>query len=100
LLAACVPGLLMLATFGLEKLESGLVTDTPADDLTELIEMSEARAEHNGRVCRRADPDFPAMPALRSRLGALDDEPGLPTRRYPRRSANPQFQPSRHANRV
>ncbi len=44
LLVACVPGLLMLATLGLGRLESELAHDTvSATDVDEFLEHAEAR---------------------------------------------------------
>jgi hypothetical protein len=77
----------MLATFGLERLESridGNGTDD-ADEVAELIE----RAVRPARV----------EPA-RASVVDFHDEPGLPTRLCRQATANPQFQPTRHANRV
>jgi hypothetical protein len=42
LFVAFIPGLLMLATFGLERLEAGLVDDTlTASDVAEFLERAE-----------------------------------------------------------
>jgi hypothetical protein len=42
LFVAFIPGLLMLATFGLERLEAGLVDDTlTASDVAEFLEQAE-----------------------------------------------------------
>jgi hypothetical protein len=99
----------MLATFGLERLEAG-ITDNSADSagsadyIAKFIEAAAPRPALGKRVpVRRPDPDFLTVPPLRTALGAgrrLDDEPGLPTRRYGRAEANPQFQAAPHANRV
>ncbi len=90
----------MLATFGLERLEAG-ITDTTNDEVAKLIEAAAPRPEHRNRgSTRRADPDFPTVPPLRTTLSALENEPGLPTRHYGRADANPQFQATPHANRV
>jgi hypothetical protein len=89
----------MLATFGLERLESGITDDT-TDEVAKLIEAAAPRPDADRRFIRRADPEFPSVPPLRTTFKALDDEPGLPTRRYGRADANPQFQATPHANRV
>jgi hypothetical protein len=103
LLAVCVPGLLMLATFGLERLESG-ITDKAADDadsLSKFIAAAAPQPEAQKRaLARRAAPVFPTVPPLRTTYRPLDDEPGLPTRRYGRADANPQFRATPQANRV
>jgi len=86
----------MLATFGLERLESTFTLRDTDDEVAELIERAApaARAE--------------APRANLAGLGLHDDEPGLPTRvcRHGERNqerldgGNPQFQPTRQANRV
>jgi hypothetical protein len=101
LLAASVPGLLMLATFGLQRLESRICVGETRDG-AELTEQPRIRPPKP--PAPRADPDFPSFSSLRAAFEALDGEPRLPTRLSPstRVSAdgNPQFQPTRHANRV
>jgi hypothetical protein len=107
LLVALIPGLLMLATFGLERLESGLRRDTvSATDVAKFLEQAEAadvdtlardgmsRALDglNQRLHERESPN----PAL----GTATPAPGLPTRLYIHHRSNPEFQPTRHANRV
>ncbi|MBJ7339515.1 hypothetical protein [Mycolicibacterium sp.] len=100
LLVAFIPGLLMLATFGLDRLEAGLDDDTvsPAD-VTACLEQAKADC---------------AKPAVRTAVvetyQLLDDEydervitespRGLPTRVFVHHGANPEFQPTRHAHRV
>jgi hypothetical protein len=98
--------LLMLATFGLERLEAG-ITNKSADSaaspdyIAKFIEAAAPKPEPGKRVpVRRPAPDFPTVPPLRTTFGTVDDEPGLPTRRYGRAEANPQFQAAPHANRV
>jgi hypothetical protein len=107
LLAALIPGLLMLATFGLQRLESSLDDDTvSASDVAEFLEQAEAddvdtlAREGMGR----------ALDGLHQRLGERDwllaggsdagDMTSLPTRLYAHHGSNPEFQPTRHANRV
>ena len=107
LLAACVPGLLMLATFGLQRLEARL-TDDSADSALQLAMLIEAAAPkkelHQRVAARRPDPVFPKVPPLRTSFGTVGatiaDEPGLPTRQYATANANPQFRATPHANRV
>ena len=103
LLVAFIPGLLMLATFGLDRLEAGLTDDTvSADDVTELLEQ--ARAESARRPIPVPDPGPPgALPhreAHHDRYVAAHAEPYLPTRVYVHQASNPQFQPTRQADRV
>jgi hypothetical protein len=107
LLAALIPGLLMLATFGLQRLESSLDDDTvSASDVAEFLEQAEAddvdtlAREGMGR----------ALDGLHQRLGERDwpldgrsdvgDMTSLPTELYADHGSNPEFQPTRHANRV
>ena len=97
----------MLATFGLERLESGLSRDTvTATDVAEFLQQAEAddvnTLARDGMTqaleClhrRHHDSD-----ATISAPTASTDMPGLPTRIYHHHPSNPQFQPTRHANRV
>lgn len=93
----------MLATFGLERLESG-ITDKSADTADSLAKFiaAAAPASAGGKraLARPADPVFATAVPLRTIYRPLDDEPGLPTRRYERANANPQFQATPQANRV
>ena len=100
----------MLATFGLERIESGLHRDTvSATDVAKFLEQAEA-----------ADVDTLARDGMGRALDSLNQRlheresttngavapvtpitsPGLPTRVYVHHRANPEFQPTRHANRV
>jgi hypothetical protein len=107
LLAAFIPGLLMLATFGLQRLESSLEDDAvSAADVAEFLEQAEPddvntlAREGMGR----------ALDSLHQRLGERDwpldsgtgagETASLPTRLYVHHRPNPEFQPTRHANRV
>jgi hypothetical protein len=107
LLAAFIPGLLMLATFGLQRLESSLEDDAvSAADVAEFLEQAEPddvdtlAREGMGR----------ALDSLHQRLGEGDlpldggigagEMASLPTRLYVHHGSNPEFQPTRHANRV
>jgi hypothetical protein len=110
LLVAFIPGLLMLATFGLERLESGLDRDTvSATDVAEFLEQ--AQADDVRTLARDGMPE--ALECMHRRRNERDstvevartpitgdDWPNLPTPLYAYNSANPEFQPSRHANRV
>ena len=101
LLVAFIPGLLMLATFGLGRLEEGLLDDTvsPAD-VVAFLEQA------------KADCAKPAIPARAERTYPLvedeyvngysggrvaDSADGLPVRVFRHRASNPEFQPTRHA---
>jgi hypothetical protein len=123
LLVAFVPALMMLATFGLGRLEASLANDTvtakdvsdflgqaEADDMSTLARegMPEALNHMHRRLGEHiTDPPVPSVsrnkhyadPFYRAAF-AVADEPGLPTRRHRHSRANPQFSPTRHANRV
>lgn len=100
LLVACIPGLLMLATFGLQRLESALVRDDDsASDVVEMLQQAALReGARQARSGAAARPRPHAEPAgtLPTRLA----EAGLPTRVYTSQLVNPQFQPTPQANRV
>jgi hypothetical protein len=113
LLVTFVPGLLMLATFGLERLETSLVRDTfSATDVAEFLKQ--AQADDVRTLARDGMPE--ALDCMHRRLhehgsapepvrtvravGVVSDLPNLPTPLYAYNSANPGFQPSWHANRV
>jgi len=123
LLVAFTPGLLMLATFGLERLEAGLKKDTvSATDVAEFLEHAEPTDVHT--LARDGMPE--ALDCLHRRMArSLDDAPHLPSRDEPptdplllaavglrvtqpglsggwRRHSrsNRQFAPRQHANRV
>jgi hypothetical protein len=107
LLVALIPGLLMLATFGLERLETGLNRDTvSATDVAEFLEQAEPADV--GALAR--DGMSHALDRLHQRLHEREsmtngriaggDSPGLPTRLYVHHGVNPEFQRTPHANRV
>jgi hypothetical protein len=110
LVAVCFPGLLMVFTVGLQRLESMLHGDRPsAVDLVARLEGAARSARQ--RAAQRALAEFsaappspspsmspapsPSLPPSRRFDPVLRiDEPGLPTR------PNPLFQPSGLGNRV
>lgn len=111
LLVAFIPGLLMLATFGLQRLESGLVDDTvTARDVAEFFEQAEP--SDMGTLAREGMPQ--ALDSLHRRQSERTvDEPvfgtavmptaeqrGLPSGRHRHSRVNRQFGAPRHANRV
>ena len=110
LLVAFIPGLLMLATFGLERLETGIDRYTvSATDVAEFLEQAQADEVRtlaiNGMpealdcMHRRLQERDSADEVPRAHI--IDDEwADLPTPVYAYNGANPEFQPSRHANRV
>jgi hypothetical protein len=107
LLAAFIPALLMLATFGLQRLESSLEDDTvSASDVAEFLDQAEP-----GDVDTLAREGMGrALDGLHQRLGerewsldartAARDTGSLPNRLYVHHRSNPEFQPTQHANRV
>lgn len=123
LLVACVPGLLMLATLGLGRLEKEFARDavTPVDvdeflDHAEAVDVHTLAREgmpealeylHRRQALRLAD-----SPPAGSHTGprharpvfAIDfgdrNEPGLPTRTRTHTRVNPQLKGTRHVNRV
>ncbi len=69
---AFIPGLLMLATFGLERLEAGLAKNTlSASDVAEFLEQAEPIDV--GTLAREGMPE--ALDCLHRRIGRLADEP-------------------------
>ncbi|MDA2889790.1 hypothetical protein PDG61_02580 [Mycolicibacterium sp. BiH015] len=95
LLVALIPGLLMLATLGLERVESGLRRDTitPADVDT-FAQSGVDRALHS--IHRRVDVSDATARDFIQQISA----PGLPTHEYLQHLANTEFRQTRHANRV
>jgi hypothetical protein len=120
LLVAFIPGVLMLATFGLARLESGLVDDTltardvadflahaqPADvgtlarvGMTEALDCLHRRQTELGidePALRSSLDDYRASPVYV--LAA--EQPGPLSGRRKHSRANRQFGAPRHANRV
>ena len=107
LLAALIPALLMLATFGLQRLESSLENDTvSASDVAEFLDQ----AEPNDVNTLAREGMGRALDGLHKRLGEQDwplpapsaarEMSSLPNRLVMHHRANPEFQPTRHANRV
>ncbi|MDA4106625.1 hypothetical protein BHQ17_11005 [Mycolicibacterium holsaticum] len=107
LLVGLIPGLLMLATFGLDRLEAGLRRDTvSATDVAAFLAHARATdvdtLARDGmgtaleRVGQRQHTPEPTRNGLTGNGAASD----LPTRYYGHPEPNPGFQPTRHANRV
>jgi hypothetical protein len=122
LLVAFIPGLLMLATFGLERLEAGLEKDTvTASDVAEFLEQAEPIDVRT--LLREGMPE--ALDGLHRRMGRIGDESprrlvdtdpatdplltafisapphvGLPRQPHNHSQPNRQFGPPQHANRV
>jgi hypothetical protein len=103
LLVAFIPGLLMLATFGLDRLEAGLDDGTVSEtDVTALLEQAKADSVRRPLAVRDINPPdtLPLRESLPERYGSVDSGSGLPTRVYVHQRSNPQFQPTRQADRV
>jgi hypothetical protein len=107
LLVALIPGLLMLATFGLERLESGLHRDTvSATDVAKFLEQAEAAdvdtlaRDGMSRALDSLNQRLHERESTSNGLSAGGSAPGLPTRLYVHQRSNPEFQPTWHANRV
>ena len=96
----------MVATFGLERLESALETRDP--DENPFVGLVLHTAPPVDRVQRPVptaphsdhNADRVHVGAAPSGLAVFDDEPGLPTRLCGHDVGNPQFPPTRHANPV
>ncbi|BBZ02394.1 hypothetical protein MCHIJ_18310 [Mycolicibacterium chitae] len=81
-----------MATFGLGRIEDAIDAPERDDQVAVLLERAAAVARsENARVRVPVAPSGPYQ---------LDDEPDLPTRIYHSVNPNPQFQPTRQANRV
>jgi hypothetical protein len=107
LLVALIPGLLMMATFALERLETSLSRDTvsasdvatfleqaEADDVNTLARdgMSQAMDHQHRRLNGQTSKQNGGIPAV--------DTERLPTRVLVHSAANPEFQRTRQPNRV
>uniref|UniRef100_UPI0034E1B092 hypothetical protein n=1 Tax=Mycobacterium sp. OAE908 TaxID=2817899 RepID=UPI0034E1B092 len=97
----------MLATFGLQRLESNLENDAvSAADVAEFLDQAEA--DDVNTLAREGMGS--ALDGLHKRLGeqewtlatapAAREMSSLPNRLVMHHRANPEFQPTRHANRV
>ncbi|WP_445167384.1 hypothetical protein ACTXG7_26855 [Mycolicibacterium sp. Dal123E01] len=96
LLAVCVPGLLMLSTFALQRVEEALRVDlNTTDEVTEYLERVAKPAVTPAPPRAEITQRRPEVPSLLSH-----DEPGLPTRSYVHAGPNPQFHRTQYANRV
>ena len=94
LLAACIPTMLMLSTYGLQRLESVMNGDRPS--ATQVVaRLEQAAHAARERAAQRALNELSGS-GTGGRLDPLllIDEPGLPTR------PNPMFRPSEIANPV
>jgi hypothetical protein len=99
LLVAFIPGLLMLATFGLDRLEAGLDTDTiSADDVAAVLEQAKADCA-KAPIPVNHDPADDFDPRFDDYL-ATRPVSGLPARIYVHHGGNPEFRPTRQPDRV
>ena len=100
LFVALVPGLLMLATFGLERVAAGLRRD--AFSPTDVGELPEAEVRRGAPRLRPHPHVLPAAhgPRVSERIVEPISTPGLPTPHYLQHLANTEFRQTRHANRV
>jgi hypothetical protein len=106
LLVALIPGLLMVVTFGLQRLEAGLNRDTVSStDVAKFFQ--EAEPSDVNTLAR--DGMSRALDGLRQRqhtgAATADISPGvrgagLPTRAYAHHGPKTEFRPTRHADRV
>jgi len=107
LLVALIPGLLMLATFGLERLESGLNRDTvSAADVAEFLDHAEAddvntlARDGMSSALDHRHQRMHARESMNNASTAIAGRQGLPPQLYVHHRGNTEFQPTRHANRV
>ncbi|OBK11112.1 hypothetical protein A5636_14210 [Mycobacterium asiaticum] len=123
LLVACIPGLLILATLGLGRLEKALVHETAtADDIAKFLDQAgpvdvrtlarDGMPEAQEYLHLRRAHELAVAPQPRALTGrhhadtifATDVvgriETGLPTRIRVRSRTNTQFTATRHINRV
>jgi hypothetical protein len=102
LLVAFIPGLLMLATFGLDRLEASLDGDTvsPADVNAYLEQAKADCAKPAARPSEVQTYELLDDDYLYPEPVASKPPPGLPTPTFIRQGSNTEFQPTRHAYRV
>src|SRR5262245_54304770 len=97
----------MLATFGLERLESGLNRDAlSASDVAKFLEQAQP-ADVNTLARDGMSRALDGMAQRLQERESMDDKiivgdppPGLPTQLYVYHRGNPEFRRTRHANRV
>ncbi|KUI23002.1 hypothetical protein AU193_09495 [Mycobacterium sp. GA-1285] len=97
----------MAATLGLQRLEAGLHRDTvSATDVAQFFEQPEpldVDTLARDRMSRALDGMHRRQPVahpITSGLTARFRDADLPVRRYPQHGMNPEFQQTRHADRV
>jgi hypothetical protein len=120
LLVAFIPGLLMLATLGLQRLEAGLEKDTlTASDVAEFLDQAEpidvrtlareGMPEALDSLHRRINYETAPLPSSAEPVTdqwwaatsiSAPNQPASPRHRHQHSQANRQFAPREHANRV
>lgn len=98
----------MLATFGLERLESDLAGDSSSvSDVDEFLAQAASPDPEKTQDTAPDDrSDSGHRPLLHHRRSTADkfgwemDGPDLPTRQYAHHRPNTEFRATRHANRV
>ena len=106
LLVAFVPGLLMLATFGLDRLESGLVGDVvSADDVAAALDRAKADCARPAAPCdvddeMSAEHVYEPFQTRFAESVAGTSSQRSPARIYVHHRGNPEFLPTRQADRV
>ncbi len=106
LLVALIPGLLMMATFALERLETSLSRDTvSASDVATFLEQAEADDVNTlarDGMSRALDSQHRRLNGQGSKRNANmpANSERLPTRVLVHSAANPEFQRTRQPNRV
>ncbi len=107
LLVALIPGLLMMATFALERLETSLSRDTvSASDVAAFLDQAEADDVNTlarDGMSRALDGQHRRLNGQGSKHNDKTPAPDgerLPTRVLVHSAANPEFQRTRQPNRV
>ena len=107
LLVALIPGLLMMATFALERLETSLSRDTvSATDVATFLDQAEAddvnTLARDGMSCAMAGQHrrLHAQGSPQNGHAGAADTARLPTRVLVHSAANPEFQRTPQPNRV
>ncbi len=106
LLVALIPGLLMMATFALERLETSLSRDTvSASDVAAFLDQAEADDVNTlarDGMSRALDSQHRRLNGQGSKRNGNTpaNSERLPTRVLVHSAANPEFQRTRQPNRV
>jgi hypothetical protein len=107
LLVVFIPGLLILATFGLDRLEAGLDDNTiSAEDIDAVLEQAKADCAKleprraNTQVYEDADEARDVFVFAYEEHALAEPARVLPVRAFVRHTPNPEFLPTREAHRV